>query len=230
MKITIVLKDSIYDCKIKITDSHGERYYHISALCEEGIKSSAITAEIFDNDFSLSLIPMMTDTKKVLDEFDVNDWKDKVAKKASKVLFSALDKMFLRVGCNYNIVGLQEGDRLDISLQNYAFATFDRFDILELITMSYSFFEVSNFNDYYKLTDAYETNRKDVLKFAKTFAFSDIFGNGLFLTLFTYPIQVSRIKRLTKNKKILKTLTKFNNLSDTERQRFLEKQEKFLDR
>ena len=230
MKISLVLKESIYDCKIKIIDSHGERYYYISALCEEGMTSSSITAEVFDNEFSLSLIPITADVKSVLEEIEENDWKDKLAKKATGFLMNSLDKMILRVGCNYHIEGLQDGDRLDITLQNYVFGTFDKFDILELVPMCYMFFEVANFNEYYKLTDAYETNRKDVLKFAKTFAFADVLGNGFFLTLFTYPIQVSRVKRLTKNKKISKVLTKFNNLSDAERQHFLEKQEKFFDR
>ena len=230
MKITLALKESIYDCKIKISDSHGERYYYISALCEEGMTFSSITAEVFDNEFSLSLVPITADVKSALNEIEENDWKDKLAKKATGLLMNSLDKMFLRVGCNYHIKGLQDGDHLDITLQNYAFGTFDKFDILELVPMCYMFFEVANFNEYYKLTDAYETNRKDVLKFAKTVAFADVLGNGFFLTLFTYPIQVSRVKRLTKNKKISKVLTKFNNLSDVERQRFLEKQEKFFDR
>ena len=228
VKIFLVLKESIYDCKIKISDSHGERNYYISALCEEGMTSSSITAEIFDNEFSISLVPITADVKSALDEIEDNDWKDKLAKKATGFLMNSLDKMILRVGCTYYIEGLQDGDRLDITLQSYAFGTFDRFDILELIPICYAFFEVSNFNKYYKLTNAYETNRKDVLKFAKTFAFAEILSNGFFLTLFTYPIQVSRVKRLTKNKKISKTLTKFNNLSDAERQRFLEKQEKFF--
>lgn len=230
MKITLVLKESIYDCKIKISDSHGERYYYISALCEKGMTSSSITAEVFDNEFCLSLIPITADVKSVLEEIQENDWKDRLAKKATGFLMNSLDKMILRVGCNYHIEGLQDGDLLDITLQNYVFGTFDKFDILELVPMIYSFFEVRNFNDFYKLTDAYETNRKDVLKFAKTFSLAEVLGNGFFLTLFTYPIQVSRVKRLTKNKKISKVLTKFNNLSDVERQRILEKQEKFFDR
>ena len=229
MKITLVLKESIYDCRIKITDSHGERFYYISALCEEGMTSSIIS-DVFDNEFSISLIPIMSDTQSVLNEIEENNWKDKLAKKATSFLMNSLDKMILRVGCDYRVVGLQDGDRLDITLQNYVFGTFDRFDILELVPMIYSFFEIANFNDYYKLTDAYETNRKAVLKFAKSFAFAEVLGNGLFVTLFTYPIQVSRVKRLTKNKKILKVLTKFNGLSGIERQRFLEKQEKFFDR
>ena len=136
--------------------------------------SSSITAEVFDNEFSLSLIPITADVKSVLEEIEENDWKDRLAKKATGFLMNSLDKMILRVGCNYHIEGLQDGDRLDITLQNYVFGTFDKFDILELVPMIYSFFEVRNFNDFYKLTDAYETNRKDVLKFAKTFAFADV--------------------------------------------------------
>ncbi len=230
MKISLVLKESIYDCKIKISDSHGERYYYISALCEEGMTSSSITAEVFDNAFSLSLVPITSDVKSVLNKIEENDWKDKLAKKTTGFLMNFLDKILLRVGCNYHIEGLQDGDRLDITLQSYAFGTFDRFDILGLAPICYVFFEVANFNKYYKLVDAYETNRKDVLKFAKTFAFAEVLGNGIFLTLFTYPIQACRVKRLTKNKRISKVLTKFNNLSNAERKRFLEKQEKFFDR
>lgn len=230
MKITVVLKESIYDCKIKITDSCGERDYYISAICEDGLNSSSIVVDVFDNEFSISLIPIMPDFNPMLNEFEPNNWKEKLATKATSVLLNSVEKNILRVGCNYNIVNLQDGDRLDITLQMYVYRTFDRFDILELIPMIYAFFEVTNFNDRFKLTDAYETNRKDVLKFAKTMNLIGIVGDGLFTTLIMYPIQVSRIKRLTKNKKILKTLTKFNKLSDKDRQRFLEKQEKFLDR
>jgi hypothetical protein len=229
VKISLVLKESIYDCKIKISDSHGERYYYISALCEEG-STSSITAEIFDKEFSLSLVPITADVKSVLNEIEENDWKDKLAKKATGFLMNSLDKIILRVGCDYNIVGLQDGDRLDITLQSYAFGTFDRFDILELVPTCYAFFEVANFNEYYKLTNAYETNRKNVLKFAKTFAFAEALANGLFLTLFTYPIQICRVKYLTRKRKIFKTLAKFNNFTEAEREAFLKKQEKFFDR
>ncbi|MBE7058409.1 MAG: hypothetical protein E7387_04840 [Ruminococcaceae bacterium] len=230
MKITLVLKESIFDCKVRITDSYGERYYDISCLCEEGTNCSSIEAEIFDSEFSLLLIPVMPDTLSILNEFEPKDWKEKFAKKTTGFLMNSLCKMLLHVACNYYIVGLQDGDRLDITLQSYAFGKIDRFNVLGLVPMIYLFFEVANFNDFYKLTDAYETNRKDVLKFARTLAFTEVLGNGLFLTLFIYPIQVSRIKRLTKNKKLLKVLTKFNSLSNTERQIFLEKQERFFDR
>lgn len=230
MEISLVLQESIYDCKIKISDARGERYHYISAMREEETSSSSILVDIFDGDFSLSLIPVMTDTKTLINEIEETDWKDKLAKKALTFLSSSLDKMILRIGCDYHISGLQDGDCLDIRMQNYAFGAFDRFDLLELVPVCYAFFEVSNSNSRYNLTNAYETNRKDVLRSAKALALSDILGNGLILTIFTYPIQVGRAKRLTKNKKIRKVLTKFNTLSDTERQRFLKKQASFFNR
>ena len=227
MKITLVLRESIFDCKVKITDSFGERHYFISALNEGKTKSSSIIADVFDNEFFISLIPVTSDIQSILNEVDEEDWKDKMAKKATRFLMNSLDKTVLRVGCDYNIVGLQDGDRLDIKLQSYVLGTFDKFDLLELTPMFYNFFEVSSFNERFKLTNAYEINRKDVIKFARAFAFSDVLGNGV-LTVVTYPIQVSRIKRLSKNKKILKTLTKFNILDNDKRERILEKQKNFF--
>lgn len=230
MKISFMLQESIFDCNIQITDMQGIRYYLISAHNSNDPYHPYITADICGNEFDLTLIPLMPNVNPALNEFEESNWKNRLAKKATKLLLSSLNKMVLRVGCCYHINNLQDGDRLDISLQSYAFGTFDRFDLLELIPMMYTFFEVSNFNERFKLTNAYETNRKDVLKSAKTLALTDIFGNGLLLTLFTYPIQVSRIKRLTKNKKILKTLMNFNRLNDFEKQQFLKKQEEFFDR
>lgn len=229
MKLTLVLNESIFDCKIKISDLQGERYYYISAVCEDGMTSSSTTVDVFGSDFCLSVIPIVADTKSVLNISLQDNWKDKLAKNFSKFLLSTIEYTVLRVGCDYNITGAVDSDSLDITLQSYFFGPSDRYNILGLIPMNYMFFEVANFNNYYKLTDAYETNRKDVLKFSKTYAFSEILSNGLFATLITYPIQVRRIKRLTKNRKIRKTLTKFNSFTPAKRQRFLEKQEKFFD-
>lgn len=230
MKITLVLKDSIYDCKIIITDSRGERHYYISALCDEEASPPSVIADVFDHDFSLSLIPVMTDTKAMLNEIEENGWKDKLAKKATRFFLNAVDKMLLRIRCSYRIADLQDGDHLDICLQRYAFGTFDRFNIFEWIPMCYTFFEVFYCDNRFKLIEASETNRKDLLKYAKNVSLICVLGEGIIEILFSYPIQMGRIKWLSGNRKILKTLTKFNNFSDAERQHFLEKQEKFFDR
>lgn len=231
MKITIGLKESIYDCKIKITDSKGSRSYYISALSDDEKTTSSITIEVFDNHFDLTLIPVMPNTSAVLNELEENNWKDKLAKKASKLLFDTLEKVILRVGCHYRIGQIQDGDSLDVALQTYAFGTFDRYNLLELFPVAYMFFEVFQGNKRFNLITAFETNRKEVIRAARGITLAGALGIGfLFTSIFVYPIQIGRVKRLTRNKKISKTLTKFNNLGDIERQRFLEKQEKFFGR
>ncbi len=230
MQVLIVLNESLYDCDLQINDLQGSRHYFLSAMDDNKDNDLCINIEVFSNEFDFIITPLLPDINSTINELNKNDWKDKMAKTAMKILSSFVDKTILRVSCQYRINDIQDGDRLDITMQNYFFGTFDRFDLLGLLPMCYAFFEVSNFNHRFKLTNAYATNRKDVVKSARTISTASMLGNGLFTTLFTYPFQVGRIKRLTKNRKIRKTLIKFNNLSYTQRQRFLEKQEKFLDR
>ena len=52
---------------------------------------------------------------------------------------------------------------------------------------------------------------------------------GLHL-LFTYPIQIGRIKKLTSNRKVKRTLIKFNMLDKKEREKILNKKEEFMSR
>ena len=226
MEISLDLKESMYDCEIQITDTHGSRSYYISASGDD-IPAHPVRAEIFDNECMIRLVPVMQNTKAVLSDFEVNTWKDKLAKKTSKMLLDAVDKTILRVGCDYKLVDLQDGDLLDINLQIYTFGTFDRFDLLGLFPVSYMFFEISKSNKFFKLAEAYGTNRKSVLKYVRSLSLTGILEYGI-LTIFTYPVQVHRVKRLTRNKKILKHLTKFNTFSNAERQRFLDKQFKYL--
>ena len=236
MKITFVLRESIYDCKIQISDSHGSRYIYLSASSGddsifrsgEERTASSLETEIFDADCLIDLIPVMPDISSVADSFEETNWKDRLAKKASVRLLKSLE-LFLRVGCRYRAVGLQDGDRLDIRLQSYAFGSFDRWDLFGLAPVSYAFFELFSFNDRYPLVDAYATNRKEVLRIFKLLELAEL-GNGFLWALFAYPLQVGRVKRLTKPKKVRKTLTRFANFSDSKRQRFLEKQEAFFDR
>ena len=182
--------------------------------------------EVCSGDFILTLIPTMTDYKSALDDIETSDWKGKLAKKLGDAMLSAFDKLILRVGCKYHVTGIRDGDTVFIGQQGYIFGNFASREIFELIPVFYMFLEPSCYGRRFELTDAFETNREEFIKCIKKFSWIDF---GLHLII-KYPIQVSRAKRLSSNKKISKTLKKFNRLSDEDRERFLEKQEKIMSR
>lgn len=76
-------------------------------------------------------------------------------------------------------------------------------------------------------TAAIAVNRKEVIRFARQLyrlqLLSDFFG-----VLLTYPFQIGRVKHLSKKRKVTKTLQQFLSLNEAERQRFLDKQERFF--
>lgn len=226
MKITFMLKDSSCDCKIQITDQQGIRYYYITTSHEDVTTNRYITVEIFSDEFDLMIVPITPDFNSMIEDVETRSWMDRVAKKAAKVLGEAVDKGALRVGCNYYIKGLQDGDRLDIDLQSYIFGTFAQYLWLDLPPMIFVYYEVSNFNNRYEPYNAFGINRKDVIKTYRAFAFADSFDLGLLFSLISYPILMGRIRHLSKNKKIFKTIRKFHNMSEEQRQKVLENMEK----
>ncbi|MBQ4332316.1 MAG: hypothetical protein IJC33_00865 [Clostridia bacterium] len=231
MKISLVLKESIYDCQVEITDSQGTRYYYLPALAESETVHPFVWAEVYDSEFDMTLTPIVPDTSSMMDEIESNTWKEKFAKKVVGALLSSLEKVPMRVACRYHVDQIEEGDRLVVALQGYFFGTFDRYDLLDLFPVMYMFFEVFRVDKQFALTTAFATNRKEVLKAARALTFAGVWGiDWLFTLLLAYPFQLGRVKHLTRNKKIAKTLIEFNRLSDAERQRFLEKQEEIMNR
>lgn len=228
MKVRFVLDNSFYDCQLQITDRQGTRDFCLCVLSEDAIQFPFLDMDIAEDAFDLTVIPTMADYRSVLEEFDRTDWKDRFAQSATDLMLSAVEKMLLRVGCRYHIQGVQDGAVLHINSQEYAFGTFDRFDLLELIPMMYMFYEVSLCDHRFTLTDAFETNRNDVVRSAKKIALADILGNGFLGALFSYPIQVGRIKRLCQNKEIFKTLHAFDTMDAAERQKILDRKEQYF--
>ncbi len=223
MTLTVLMRGSMYDCKLKITDVQGTRYY-LLPLADDVCPS--ITVDVFDDAFDLEVLPLMPDVQQLLDEVETNSRKEKFAVGVTRALSAIADHMLLRVGCRYHITDLQDGDRLDVELQEYPFGLFDRFGLLELLPMIHMFFEVSCFGKRYEPIDAFETNRKDVLRAAKMMAFSGGIGNGCLWGLISYPIQMGRAKWLSSHHTIRRTVLKFHRMSDAERERLMEQLDK----
>ena len=220
MKIRFVLSETPFNCQLEIADMLGTRTFmiDISDECE----NPSLEIDINGTEFDLTLTPIMGDYKHFLNDFETQKFADKLAKKLTGLLLKSVESTILRVGCKYHISGVQDMDTLNIDIQAYAFGTSIWADFFGIMPTVYMFYEVSQFNNRFILINAFETNRKSVLKSAKAFIIAD-FGIHL---IFTYPFQIGVIKHLTKNKKIIKTLHKYHGMSEEERHKLMEKFEK----
>ena len=223
MKLSLFFSNSLYNCEAIIKDISGIKKYVTNF---EEKQSDFLEIDVESSSFELTVIPKMPDYKSAFLDMKVQNWKDCLAQKVGNALCSTLDKMLLRVGCTYMISDTKENDIICICGQEYIFGTFDKFDLFELVPMAYMFFEASCNGDLCKCSDAFALNRKEVISSAKKLILIDF---GLHL-LFTYPIQIGRIKKLTSDKKIKRTLIKFNTLDKKEREKILNKKEEFMSR
>lgn len=224
MKIVFCVSETLYDCELAVTDINGTRFFRISAAESPFTEGNRLEVEIEGEAATLTVTPQAADYKTVLSELDTDTWKDKFAVKVTDRLMSALQSTLLRVGCKYRLTDLKDGDVLNIIGQEYIFGTFDRFDLLGLFPVIYMFYEVFRGDTRLELLDAFQANRREVLTAAKKLTLLD-FGIHL---IFTYPIQIGRVKYLSKDRKISAVLKKFNRMSNAERQKFLAKKEKFM--
>lgn len=223
MRLSLDFSNSPYDCEVIIKDT-SEIHNYVVNLSDK--QSDSLEIDVESSNFELTLIPKMPDYKSAFSDMEIQNSKDRLAQKIGNTLCSVFDKMLLRVGCTYIISNTKDDDVIRIQCQEYIFGTFDKFDLFELVPMAYMFFEASCDGDLCKCSDAFAMNRKDVVSSAKKLVLIDF---GLHL-LFTYPIQIGRIKKLTSDRKVKKTLVKFNTLDKKEREKFLSAQEQFISR
>ncbi len=223
MRLSLIFSNSFYNCEVIIKDTSGIKQY-VANLQENNLELLEIDVE--SSHFELTVIPKMPDYQSAFSDMEIQNWKDRLAQKLGNALCATLDKMLLRVGCTYMISDIKENDVICIRGQEYVFGTFDKFDLFDLVPMTYMFFEASCNGDLCKCSDAFAMNRKEVISSAKKLMLIDF---GLHL-LFTYPIQMGRIKKLTSDKKVKRTLMKFNMLDQKEREKILNKKEEFMSR
>ena len=223
MNLSLFFSNSLYNCEAIIKDTSGIKKYVTNF---EDKQSNFLEIDVESSSFELTVIPKMPDYKSAFSDMEVQNWKDRLAQKVGNALCSTLGKMLLRVGCTYMISDTKENDIICICGQEYIFGTFDKFDLFELVPMAYMFFEASCNGNLCKCSDAFALNRKEVISSAKKLILIDF---GLHL-LFTYPIQIGRIKKLTSDRKVKETLIKFNMLDKKEREKILNKKEEFMSR
>lgn len=216
MTIKFILPKSLYNCELKITDANQTQTHTLLTPIEETDTPYVLEIDV-SGEFDFTVTPTMIDKNKILDEFDQNTWTDRLGKKAASALISTLDNLILIVGCKYHVSGMSDGDAIELSQQAYSKVTAEDFALLEIMPVMYSFFEASIKGKRLEPTAAFGTNRKKVLKSARALSLLHL-GTGFILI---YPIQVGRAKRLTKDKKVFKTLLRFHRMPEEKRERFI---------
>lgn len=222
LKISFCFTDRVYDCDVVITDQKETKRYRADMADAAAANSDTFTVDITGTEFELTVSPRMADYKSILDDMEKQNWKDRLANKLCDKLISTFEKMLLQVACKYHLTGLKDGDTVTVSQQTYVFDAWS--DWTDIAPVTYVFFEASSNGRHFALLNAFANNRKQVVRFVRGFALMD-----LDMLLF-YPAQMMRVKRLTSNKKVCKTLRWFNQLDGAEREKVLRKQEKILSR
>ena len=213
MKITLRFVDQFGDVDLKYHDAAGEHSLLIAMDTENNLRE----IDILGDSLEIKVKPTKLDLG--INKEEVSGTAEKVFLKFTEKFASVANDMLLHVGCRYIVNDLQDGDVIDVICRNYSVSGSDQMLIFDLYPVVYLFFELSKNDHRYEPLDIIPINRDKVLKSARVMALADF---GLHLIV-TYPFQVGRVKRLTKEKTVKKKLKAFNVMSEEKRKKILER-------
>lgn len=214
--------NSIYDCDLQIKDLAGVRTYHIPVLNAEEGNDNIFETDILGDSIEITLTPVAANLSSHMNEIrsDLKQegWKGKLLFGFLNKVLSSLDGLCLRTSCTYRISDISDNSVYLVRLSGYVHGSTIIADLFNIFPIMYMHYEVlRNYNSFEPI-NALALNRKDIIRDAKKLAVLDF---GLH-TLIMYPIKVSRAKRLTKDKKVKKTLQKFYRLTPEKRQQLFD--------
>lgn len=213
MKISLRFVDQFGDVDLKYQDADGEHSLPVAMDTENNLREIDILGD------SLEITVKPTKLDLGINKEEISGTAEKVFLKFTEKFASVANDMLLHVGCRYIVNDLQDGDVIDVTCRNYSVSGSDQMLIFDLYPVVYLFFEVSKNDQRYEPLDIIPINRDKVLKSARVMALADF---GLHLIV-TYPFQVGRVKRLTKEKTVKKKLKAFNLMSEEKRKKILER-------
>ena len=230
--VQIVFDYAPYDCRVEIEDMLGRREltFPLATITEE--EDLRMLLDVYGDAFTMTLTPLASDFKPLKDDIKEtmkNGWKEKLLGGIANVALSAISQVILRLACTYRIA-LPPPDitpngitpvSLKAELQGYIHDNFFVTEVLELMPVMYGYFELSQKGTFPPLQRARSVNRREVLRLARISGLL----NGL-TAIIMYPLEVGRAKRLTKDKKVNRTMTKFYRLPPEKREKIREKQMK----
>ncbi len=218
-----------YDCRVEIEDMLGRRDYTfpLATITEED--HPRMLLDVYGDDFTLTLTPMASDFKPLKEDIKAtlkDGWKEKLLGGIATVALSALSQMILRLACTYRITlpPSEMGQNgivpvtLKAEIQGYVKSGVFSVELLELEPVMYGYFEVKLNGTVPPFQKARGVNHREVMRIARIAGI--LHGLG---SIIMYPIEVGRFKRLTKDKKVNRTMRKFYRLSPEKREKIRKK-------
>ncbi len=215
MKIGLNFFEQFGDIELEYSDANGSHSLLIGM--DRECDGEPYEIEITGDVLSIAVKPTKLDLGSIKEE--ISGVAEKLLVKFADKFASVANDMILHVGCRYLVNNLCDGDILDITCRQYSVSTDNQMFIFDLYPVTYLFYEISKKQKRVEPLKVWTVNRDRVLKSARVMALADF---GLHLII-TYPFQVGRVKRLTRDKKVAKKLRAFNAMSEEKRNKILEK-------
>ena len=212
MKVTFIFQKSSFDCDALLRDGGGTR--RLPAPCgDASVEERRLAVEIVGDSCELTLTPKLAATD---DPLGVGVGSGGILggleRGLGKLMSKAEASAVLLVSCRYCVQGLTDGDTVTVVPQRYEHDTsFGAQYLFDLLPTEYFFYEAYHQRTRLEPRGAFGTNRKAVIKTMRPFAMVGPDG------ILTYPICMVRIRYLTRDRKVMRTLIKFHRMSDAER-------------
>ena len=208
-----ILENELFNCNIRINDAKGAHYYQVPQIDPLNKEPLLLDVEIEGSECDIAIAPIECDTDKIYEDKSSQTFFNKITSKLAKKVFSSITEAILRVTCEYHLCNLKNEDCINIVAKQYIYGVGDRWYKGGCVPISYSFYEVEHNGKRAKVKQAFGTNRNEMMKNAKQLAFL----TALEYLLIIYPFEVSRIRNLSKDKEVIRTIQRFNEMTPEER-------------
>ena len=226
MKLTLHLNDTaLYNCTLHVRDARGARAYHLNTLTAVGTPTvDTVTIEVTGESVELVALPRLSEGfKEEVDRFTGDTLPETVLLKAlGKAAYAFSKAGFLHAAVTYRLplrerIGRDAGgsDAIHLHLTERFFCPTPEWmsDLLELYPLTYVFFELSEGDTVHTPAALRDLNRIELLRLTRKLTLLQCAGGALLL----HPFLMSRIKRLSKSRVVLRKLKKLYRLPPEKR-------------
>ncbi len=228
MKLTFHLNDTaLYNCTLHVRDARGARAYQMNTLTTVGTPAvTTITVEVTGDSVEIVTLPKLSPSlAEEAKSLKGDTMLETITLKAMGKLACAFSKAgFLQNAITYRLplrerIGTDVGgsDAIHLHLTERFFCPTPEWmtEVLDLYPLTYVFFELSEGDTPFPPAALRDLNRLELIRLTRKLVLAQCAGGALLL----HPVLMSRIKRLSKSRVVLRKLKKLYRLLPEEREK-----------